>query len=711
MAQGVTYGEYYLIGRLASGGRAEVFLARSSRAEHAGRLLALKRTLSEPANTSASTAVFGEPGRIAGGLDHPNICRVFDVGRLVDQHYMAMEFIHGKDLAVLAHRAKQREETIPHAYAAYICARVADGLHAAHCVGGGAGGSQGVVHRDVGPQNILVSYDGQPKLVDFGMNPATDRIGRSQTGKDTGKIAYMSPEQAVGGVVDARSDVFSLGAVLYQLLTGRSPFQGTDDFSILKQIASAEFEPPAGAFPPRLVRSIERCLAKKPDDRYSTAQELAADLERFLDDEGRSVDAGTISSYMRKLFRDDYIRETARIKGYLEMKLPEKPAAEPVADSAAEAFVPEEATREVEIDPKFLEQVLGGIKDNIEGKQDETNLGSSVDLAAGFEPEKPAEALEPLPPQDDDFVGLVTAEAELIEELPISGEFDEPTVNMSADQFVFSEHTHETPFKNSAEFKMPEPASAAQQPAEPTAPKASAQATDATVELDVNMEGILEGVEAWSAPEGDAKTRVQALPQLQAELQAQREQQAQSQAKTQVRAMPALRAQPQAQPEPGPQAQVQAPQPPQAPQAPPAPQAPQPPPAPQAPAPPTNTQPEAPPHEPADDAPAPRRRRSTPGGRRPTGRRSPGRRSTGRSSRRRPSDPAGRRSQIGRRPLRRRTLFSSGERNILAAAVAVGVLVVFGTYYVTNFGVPGFAKGLQPMIELFTGKLPASGSS
>jgi serine/threonine protein kinase len=329
VGQSAVFGNYVLLGRLNRGGMAEVFLARSLRPGEGDVLLAMKRTLPQFARDRDFVSMFKDEATVASGLEHPNICRIYDHGQVADQLFIVMEFIHGKDLKVVQARCRERQEAIPFRYSAFILARTAQALDRAHNKTNEAGEPQNIVHRDVSPQNILISYDGVPKLIDFGIAKAKGRIAETQVGVIKGKFAYMSPEQALGKPIDRRTDVFALGVVLYELVTGRHAFKGGSDFSTLQHITQAQYRPPAElnkSIPGPLVAIINKALARDAADRYQTAAAMAVDLDAFLATDAHAPNTGVLSAFMRKLFRDDYVREAARIKGYLETKLSASPA-------------------------------------------------------------------------------------------------------------------------------------------------------------------------------------------------------------------------------------------------------------------------------------------------------------------------------------------------------------------------------------------------
>ncbi len=395
MSEGLVYGDYFLLGRLNQGGMAEVFLARATAAARSGDLLAVKRMLPQLTSDHDFVSMFSDEARIARGLSHPNICGISDQGEYAGQLYIVMEFIHGKDLRVVHRRAQSRGEPVPQRILAFILAKIAEALDYAHTKLNERGEEEGIVHRDVSPHNILISYDGVPKLIDFGIAKARDRVAKTRVGTVKGKFAYMSPEQAAGEPMDCRSDLYSLGVVLYEMLTGTLPFKGSGELSTLERIVRGEFVPVqelAPDTPRKLATVVERAMTKDPARRYVRGNDLAADLNRYLADERRDMSEAVVSSYMRRLFRDDYIREVARMKAYLSVDLAKALAASAQPEAATAASRPSEraATEET---------------------------SSPLMLAAGYDATQ------------------VAAEV-LLEPDPTAGMFDEKTLEVSAGAFM-----------------------------------------------------------------------------------------------------------------------------------------------------------------------------------------------------------------------------------------------------------------------------------
>ncbi|MBM4375999.1 MAG: protein kinase [Deltaproteobacteria bacterium] len=280
--------------RLGAGGMAEVFLALKRGAEGTFKQLVLKRILPEHAKARRFRVMFVEEAQLATRLNHPNIVQVYDFAHHGDDLLLAMEYVEGVDLAKLLTAATRRGERLPPWVAAYLVAEVAKGLHYAHERRDEGGFPLAIVHRDVSPQNILLSYGGVVKIADFGI--ATANLFREEQGVLKGKTAYMSPEQARGEKVDRRSDIYALGVVLHELLHARSPYGQLKDEALADAVRlGAVVAPPADeAVPDELAAIAARAMARAPEDRFATARELAAAVARALLEHRQLVDTGTI---------------------------------------------------------------------------------------------------------------------------------------------------------------------------------------------------------------------------------------------------------------------------------------------------------------------------------------------------------------------------------------------------------------------------------
>lgn len=283
LEHGHTLGRYDLLAPIGRGGMAVVWAARLTGTRGFSKIVALKTMLQGLSADPRFERMFLKEADIARSIEHPNVCQVLDLGEQRGVLYLVMEWIDGESLSVLRDVLEERAEQVPVAIAARIGEQAARGLAAAHSLMDDAGEYAGVVHRDVSPQNILLRSDGLVKIVDFGVAKALERTDHTtQSGFIKGKVAYLAPEQAQGLEVDARADVFALGVVLYELLTGVHPFRAASDVATLLRVSSDEPARPVRALrahvPDRLARTIERALSKTPSERHPSMLELAREL-------------------------------------------------------------------------------------------------------------------------------------------------------------------------------------------------------------------------------------------------------------------------------------------------------------------------------------------------------------------------------------------------------------------------------------------------
>ena len=280
-----TFGRYLLLERIGAGGMAEVFRAALQGPQGVEKLVALKRMLPIFSGERDFVTLFCDEARIAMQLGHANVAQVFDFGELSGSWYLAMEFVDGLDLGHLVERVKAAGERIPPEVACFVVAETARGLDYAHERTGTDGSPLGIVHRDVSPPNILLSRSGEVKIADFGIARATIKLHKTATGTIMGKFRYMSPEQVEGAPLDRRSDVFSLGVVLWELLAGEALFSGESLARVSERVRTADVRPPgAGGI---LDGIVLHALARKPEDRYARASDLARELAKCTPGFGR----------------------------------------------------------------------------------------------------------------------------------------------------------------------------------------------------------------------------------------------------------------------------------------------------------------------------------------------------------------------------------------------------------------------------------------
>jgi TonB family protein len=284
-AAGVAFGQYELIELISAGGMAEVFKARMRGVEGFQKIVAIKRILPHLTDNDEFVKMFIDEAKLAAQLQHPNITHIYDLGKIERFYYIAMEYIEGKDLRSILQSLQNEARRMPLGLALLIGSRVAAALDYAHRKRDLQGRPMGLVHRDVSPQNVLISSDGDIKLCDFGIVKAASKASHTRAGALKGKLQYMSPEQAWGKDIDHRSDIYSLGLVMYEMIVGRKAFGGDSDMSILEQVRAPHLVPPREvdpALPPEVERVLLKALRIEREERYQTAAELATTLAQML---------------------------------------------------------------------------------------------------------------------------------------------------------------------------------------------------------------------------------------------------------------------------------------------------------------------------------------------------------------------------------------------------------------------------------------------
>lgn len=298
-------GRYELGPRLAAGGMAELYVARASGVHGFQKYFALKRILPRLCDDREFVEMFLDEARLAAQLDHPNVVHVHDIGEDADGPFFTMDYLHGQSLLAIIRRQRTRGSLLPLDALVALGSAAAAGLHHAHERRGFDGKPLGIIHRDVSPTNILVTYEGVVKIVDFGIAKASTSRHSTRPSVRKGKMAYMSPEQCKGEALDRKSDVFALGVVLYELATLTRAFTGEGEFAVMNQIVNHDL-PPASSrrpeLPAELDRILGRALARDPAARYGSARELQRELDEFAVDQGLLATPDALAGLMEELF-------------------------------------------------------------------------------------------------------------------------------------------------------------------------------------------------------------------------------------------------------------------------------------------------------------------------------------------------------------------------------------------------------------------------
>ncbi|HHH30119.1 MAG TPA: serine/threonine protein kinase, partial [Polyangiaceae bacterium] len=310
-------GRYRVVDEIGVGGMASVHLARVDGPGGFQKWVAIKRIHPHLVEDDQFVDMFLDEARIAAGINHANVAQVFDLGKDDNTYWIAMEYLHGEPLREVMRRIEEHSTRIPFHIAARVCADAAEGLHAAHELRGRNGQLLNLVHRDVTPHNLFVTYEGYTKVVDFGIAKVVDRLASTRAGTLKGKLAYMSPEQVRGQEVDRRTDIFALGVVLWELTTNRRLFRMDTDLDTLEKVQACVVPLPSTIvpdYPPELQDIVMKALAQRKEDRFQTAREFSRALQRFLMKQGTFVGPEDVGDYVKGLF-DDRVQKRER---YLE---------------------------------------------------------------------------------------------------------------------------------------------------------------------------------------------------------------------------------------------------------------------------------------------------------------------------------------------------------------------------------------------------------
>ena len=305
------FGKYQLLDKIAVGGMAELFRAKLTGAQGFEKLIAIKKILPNLSREENLVTAFIDEAKLAALLHHENIIQIYDFGSMDDQYFIAMEYLFGKDLRTITRTARKKDVALGIENIVYIVSRICAGLDYSHHLKDLQGKPLNIIHRDINPQNILVTYEGQVKIIDFGIAKAANHNTQTRENLIKGKLAYMSPEQANGMQIDHRSDIFSTGIILYELLADRRMFTG-ETMHVLSLVRDAQYDPPEEVIPDlpsKLKEILCRCLAKDPNERYQTAGEMQADIEEFMFELSMRPNARSFAGYIKDLFEEEYAEE------------------------------------------------------------------------------------------------------------------------------------------------------------------------------------------------------------------------------------------------------------------------------------------------------------------------------------------------------------------------------------------------------------------
>ena len=311
------FGKYLLLDRIATGGMAELYRGKITGDEGFEKLVAVKKILPHLVGEKGLIESFINEARLAAFLQHENIIRTYDFGKMGKDYFIAMEYLFGTNLRSVIGTLKEKKMLFDIEIILQIISCVCNGLSYAHTLKNFQGQPLNIIHRDISPPNIFISYEGEVKIIDFGIAKASSQNQATQFGMIKGKVGYMSPEQAEGSDLDIRSDIFAIGAILYEMVTGERLYQG-DTMEVLSKARKVEFEPPENfvdKLPPVISKIIHRALAKNLEERYQTCGEMLADVEKSIRELSLRPTMWGLARFMKDLFKEAIpLEEQAMIK-------------------------------------------------------------------------------------------------------------------------------------------------------------------------------------------------------------------------------------------------------------------------------------------------------------------------------------------------------------------------------------------------------------
>ncbi len=372
-------GRYQLLAKIATGGMAEIWLARQTGIGGFEKIVVVKRILPHLATEKAFVEMFLDEAVIAAQLNHPNVVQIYDLGQADDDYFIAMEYLEGESLGHLVSQGVQKGKPISAALSASIMAQVCDGLHYAHTFEDDEGNPLGIVHRDISPHNIIIMFSGVAKIVDFGIAKAATKMHQTQVGTLKGKLAYMAPEQCMGHKVDARSDIFALGIVLWELLARKRLFKRDAEPMIIRAIMDEpipKVRDVRESVPEAYAAVADQALQKEPEERFQSAAAMGAALRSALQMENADSSVRAIARYVHDVFGDH-----ARTKKRILKEIREKGSASVAVRN---------------LKPKSDSMPSHSSRSQVAGKASEEDLSAPTVIRASEEDEAEAEAAKPV---------------------------------------------------------------------------------------------------------------------------------------------------------------------------------------------------------------------------------------------------------------------------------------------------------------------------
>lgn len=403
MSQFERFGKYILLEKLAAGGMAEIYLAKSQGASGVSKFLAVKRILPQFCENTEFKDMFREEAKVSVNLRHSNVVPIFDFGEEKGHFYIVMDYVEGRNLRQILNELKKLQIQFAIEQICYVVREAAGGLdHAHRCIDGSTGRPLNIIHRDISPQNIMISFEGEVKIIDFGIAKAETQVEATKAGTLKGKYGYMSPEQADGQNIDVRTDIFSLGIVLWELLANDRLFTASSEAAILRKIRECQIPSIRKInpnVPPELEKIVNKVLAKDPNLRYQTAAALHKDLNRFLNTQFPEFNAQDFAVFIKNAFAQSYQEIKRKLVDYARAEVGEErvnlpPAPPPTA--GAEATVIDKSVPPLDDDAPFKTStsIKVSLKDYKKAEEEK-----SINLKTGVLVAQAARAQATMPPR------------------------------------------------------------------------------------------------------------------------------------------------------------------------------------------------------------------------------------------------------------------------------------------------------------------------
>ena len=388
------FGKYILLEKLGTGGMAEIFLARAPGAGGIGKFVAIKRILPQYSDNQEFVEMFKREAKIAVNLSHSNIVSIYEFGVQNSQFFLVMDYVEGRNLRQILNKLKSANQHLGVDQVVFMIKEVAAGLdHAHRCLDGSTGKPLNITHRDISPQNVMISFEGEVRIVDFGIAKDETQMEATRAGTIKGKFGYMSPEQAEGQMVDLRTDIFSLGIVLWEMLASDRLFIANNEVNTLRKIRDCQV-PPLKKFNPNIHPELERIvmktLSKDRNLRYQTAAALHRDLSRYLNRQFPDFSSHDFSVFIKTLFADDILKTRKRLVDY--SKIPMKEQRDTSHDVAVSEYTITESTKTFPtFNPQKADEVSvssgpnGLLKEDLTADPNKTIVGGDTNSSASVD--------------------------------------------------------------------------------------------------------------------------------------------------------------------------------------------------------------------------------------------------------------------------------------------------------------------------------------